>query len=144
MKRASEVTLVLICTGIARPTWVVRTHGGCLLWLDAFNKKTGCGVIKRNGKTHNAHKYLYELARGKVPHGLELDHTCMTRRCVNVDHMEPVTGLVNTQRYWAARTTCRRGHEISKENTRVESAGFRRCLICARNASEAARKRRRA
>lgn len=62
-----------------------------------------------------AHRVAWEWLRGPIPEGLQLDHLCRNRRCVNPDHLEPVTAAVNTQRAKAVaprRTHCRYGHEI--------------------------------
>jgi hypothetical protein len=47
-----------------------------------------------------AHRYAYEQVVGPIPEGLEIDHLCRNRRCVNPDHLEPVTRSVNQQRSW--------------------------------------------
>lgn len=45
-----------------------------------------------------AHRVVYESLVGPIPAGLELDHTCRVRRCVNPDHLEPVTHAENQRR----------------------------------------------
>ena len=46
-----------------------------------------------------AHRYAYALAHGDLPaRGLEIDHLCRTKSCVNPDHLEAVTHQVNVQR----------------------------------------------
>jgi hypothetical protein len=42
-----------------------------------------------------AHRFAYELAKGPVPDGFDVHHTCLTRRCVNPDHLESVTRAEN-------------------------------------------------
>ena len=49
-----------------------------------------------------AHKVAHLLWNGEVPEGLEIDHTCFDRLCVNPDHLEAVTGEVNRARARAA------------------------------------------
>jgi hypothetical protein len=34
-----------------------------------------------------AHRLAYELARGPIPSGYEVDHRCRVRCCVNPDHL---------------------------------------------------------
>lgn len=52
-----------------------------------------------------AHVFNWELTNGPVPSGLELDHLCRVPRCVNPDHLEPVTCAENQQRGNAAKLT---------------------------------------
>jgi hypothetical protein len=45
-----------------------------------------------------AHRYAYEWLIGPIPIGLDLDHLCRTRECVNPNHLEPVTRKENIRR----------------------------------------------
>lgn len=49
-------------------------------------------------RTRIVHRIAYELLVGPIPKGLVLDHLCRTRRCVNPDHLEPVTIAENVRR----------------------------------------------
>ena len=103
----------------------------CIEWhlqLDAC----GYGRIRRNGKSLAAHRWAYEQAKGPIPEGLEIDHLCRNRACVNPDHLEAVTHAENNRRAAAARTTCRQGHEWTPENTYVWN-GTRFCRACNRD-----------
>jgi hypothetical protein len=50
-----------------------------------------------------AHRLSYEWLVGPVPEGMELDHLCRVRHCVNPSHLEVVTHSVNVIRGNEAR-----------------------------------------
>lgn len=62
--------------------------------------ETGCWVFagKLNPKGYGPHRRVYVQKRGPVPPGLELDHTCRNRACINPDHLEPVSHAENVRR----------------------------------------------
>jgi len=70
---------------------------GCWVWVAALNHK-GYGLMSWQGRTRPAHRVSYELLRGPLVEGLEIDHLCRNRACVNPDHLEQVTSQVNTLR----------------------------------------------
>jgi len=74
-----------------------KFKGECWLWPYSVNKD-GYGHISKDGKLIDAHKYLYELLKGKVPYKSELDHLCRNRGCVNPEHLEPVSHAENCRR----------------------------------------------
>ncbi len=118
---------------------------GCWVWtryLDA----SGYGRLRVDGRKTLAHRAAFELLRGPIPEGLQIDHLCRRRACVNPDHLEPVSLQENVARglsgaAQAARTECPQGHPYTPENTIQHSSGFRRCRIC-HNAQGRARRAR--
>lgn len=50
-----------------------------------------------------AHCFSYELHKGPIPAGYEVDHLCLIGRCVNPDHLEAVTPAENKRRAAAVR-----------------------------------------
>lgn len=59
----------------------------------------GYGQCRGNdGNRILAHRLAYEMLRAEIPQGLDLDHLCHNRACVNPWHLEPVTASANTQR----------------------------------------------
>jgi len=98
----------------------------------------------------SAHIVSWEMARGPVPEGLEIDHLCRNRSCVNPDHMEAVTHRVNSLRSdnpmarWARRTHCGKGHPLSGDNLMLRSDGGRRCRTCKRASGRAHMRNKRA
>lgn len=91
---------------------------GCWLWTACLDG-AGYGRFgrkKRNGPSVLAHRVAYEALRGEIPDGLQIDHLCRVRCCVNPWHLEPVTIRENQLRGTgvsaknAAKTHCLRGH----------------------------------
>lgn len=108
---------------------------GCWIWI-GYVDRDGYGHIDRT----TAHGYTYRHIRGPIQDGLELDHKCEVRCCVNPDHLEVVTRKENTQRsydrgrhFQAKMTHCSRGHPFEGENLYVNpNNGKRICRTCMR------------
>lgn len=108
---------------------------GCWVWLASCGSH-GYGQIGSHSTVMLAHKFAYESEVGTVPIGLQLDHLCRNRKCVNPAHLEPVTQQENIRRgqsgaYLAARTHCPRGHEYAGDNLYIRPDGRgRECRAC--------------
>lgn len=75
----------------------------CHIWCGTKNER-GYGLAKWAGSdAHLAHRITWEIQNGPVPEGLELDHLCRQRDCVNPDHLEAVTHSENMKRGAFAR-----------------------------------------
>jgi hypothetical protein len=112
--------------------------GPCWLWKGHVGPN-GYGYA---GKGKLAHRVVYEALVGPIPDGLDLDHLCRVRACVNPAHLEPVTRAENLWRGALARlTACPRGHPYD----RIDHDQHRRsCSICKRAKDQRWRARRRA
>lgn len=125
--------------------WAKTTSGagGCWIWTGA-DDGYGYGSLsvgsRANGtkRAVRAYRYAYERIVGSVPEGLQLDHLCRVRRCVNPAHLEPVTRRVNLLRGMtitranAEKTHCPRQHPYDSANTYVTKRGTRACRACSR------------
>jgi hypothetical protein len=118
----------------------VVVKSGCWEWQAALDAN-GYGKIWDGKAVRLAHRVVYEMEVGPIPEGLDIDHLCRVTRCVNPEHLEPVTRSENLRRgevggYWGRQTECRRGHEYTEENTRIinrkDGTQERVCKECAR------------
>ncbi len=114
----------------------VRTADGCLLWLGAANTK-GYGSIRDNGSNGaslSVHRVAYENAHGAIPSGMEIDHKCFRRNCVEPSHLEAVTHLENVRRgkhnQHHNKPVCKWGHKFTAETTLIDRRGYRACRPC--------------
>ncbi len=110
---------------------------GCWIWTAARSKGYGA-FQERTRTTMYAHRLVVQYAMGGLIDGLEIDHLCRVRACVNPDHLEQVTAAVNTLRGYGAaannarKTHCRNGHPLGGTNVYPHDIGnSRTCRICA-------------
>lgn len=76
---------------------VAELPDGCWLWTGSCDR-VGYGMFGAAKRHFRAHRYSYELLIGDIPVGLEMDHLCRMRECVNPFHVEPVTMQENRRR----------------------------------------------
>lgn len=70
----------------------IEVQGGCWIWT-ASTTRNGYPQFN-DGKTMvRAARWIYERLVGPIPAKHELHHpeTCISKLCVNPDHLEPVT-----------------------------------------------------
>ena len=107
-----------------------------------------CGAVSHNGYgycsiymygTTRPNRFAYELLVGIIPEGLDLDHLCKNRLCVNPKHLEPVTrreNLCRSNNFIAdniKKTQCPKGHDYDG----INSQGRRICKECQRASTRA-------
>lgn len=111
-----------------------KLEDGCIIWKGTTATAGGYGKFSVNGKMVFAHRWAYERFVEKIPTGLEIDHLCRNRKCVNPQHLQPVTHLENMRR--APHTnipgrpkqdSCQRGHLYTPENEKWNKGRTSRC-----------------
>lgn len=111
---------------------------GCWVWTRCLTTSGyghfyvgGVGVVPG---VSMAHRVTYMAFVGEIPEGLELDHLCRNRSCVNPAHLEPVTHAENVRRGALTKVVCHRGHEMAGDNIGYRRTGspgiYRYCRAC--------------
>lgn len=114
----------------------------CWLWTGAVGSH-GYGNFRAGAGYVRAHRYAYELIRGRIPEAgstrMVLDHRCRNTLCVNPRHLDPVTDRINIHRGVGAsainvtKTHCPKGHAYDYVR-RTRSGVGRDCKACKREA----------
>jgi len=120
--------------------------GPCWIWTGYISPEGYASTRSRRG--------LYEKLVGPIPVGLDLDHLCRVRACVNPSHLEPVSRRENVMRSTsfaaanAKKTHCDKGHPLKGDNLivgttkrRGKIVERRRCKTCNRLEGAAFRQR---
>jgi hypothetical protein len=108
-------------------------NSGCWEW-QAGIMNAGYGLFSMRKRRPLAHRAALEFWAPDWPiEGLQVDHLCRNKICVNPWHLEPVTQAENLRRQGLAVTHCPRGHAYTPENTyrSPQQPNCRRCRTCA-------------
>lgn len=116
---------------------VERRPDGCWQW-NGGRSVNGYGActdyLAPPTRTTYAHRLAWRILRGEIPDGLQIDHLCRNKLCVNPEHLEPVTQAENLRRR-TVKTACNHGHELTPENVYRTRTGTRSCRACRRDAA---------
>jgi hypothetical protein len=111
----------------------VEATGFCWNWTGRLAFGYGKFDVGPPWRMVMAHRWCYEHLVGSIPDGFHLDHLCRNTRCVNPDHLEPVTPGENSRRArWALRRVCRNGHDVTDPTNLYHYGGRDICAACAR------------
>lgn len=69
----------------------------CWNWTGALSK--GHGRFATDNGRALAHRFAYQIGVGPIPDGMQLDHMCHNKACVNVEHLRLVTTKENTENF---------------------------------------------
>ena len=119
------------------------TSTRCWKWR-GYLMPNGYGQFGADGVAVLAHRWAYEHWMGEVPQGLDLDHLCRNRWCVNPAHLEPVTRRENLRRgiRKTGQESCKNGHPLAGDNLKPTKDGRRQCRACQQAANRRYKLRR--
>lgn len=117
--------------------YIVDPDTGCWMWQAAINSD-GYGHMGVGKRIASAYKVAYELTFGPVPTGLELDHLCKRKSCVNPYHLEAVTHKENCLRQAKSyrKGVCGNGHILADVGFYLTGRGYQ-CAACCKDYQKA-------
>ena len=114
------------------------TESGCWIWMGATNgnsRKFSYGQMHDGERTRLAHRLAVELFDRPVPGDMMVCHRCDVTLCVNPAHLfvgSRSDNMLDASKKWRTRQRfCKRGHEMTEENTYTRASdGMRNCVTC--------------
>lgn len=112
----------------------------CWLWTGHIGTD-GYGRVTIKRRNLRAHRVAYAISKGQIPAGWVIDHRCREPKCINPDHLDPVTQQVNVARgigvtAEASRNwlmgLCGNGHNLSEVGVHKQGKAWT-CAQCGRD-----------
>lgn len=96
---------------------------GCWVWTSSLDH-SGYGLFWYEGKSTRAHRLVYEWMVGQIPEGLQINHLCNNRKCVNPAHLEIVT-IQENNAYMVAQDRQAKGEDNHSKLTEEQVMAIR-------------------
>lgn len=108
--KGSDLSSPLIRSGSLSDRFWVRVDKSleCWTWRTGLTAQ-GYGQIREQGRSYLAHRLSYEWHYGAIPDGMQVDHICRSRSCVNPDHLRLATDGLNKQNLGGERGNSKSG-----------------------------------
>jgi hypothetical protein len=104
-------------------------ENGCHEWTGSCVKSLaghGYGQCWFDNRRWFTHRFFWEQANGPVPDGLEIDHKCRNKLCVNVEHLRVATHKENMNN----RDVCEKSHCKCGGELTIMPSGGKICKLC--------------
>lgn len=89
--------------------WSKVTKTGTCWWWDGSKERSDYGHFSMNSQDYIAHRIAYQFAVGSIPEGMQIDHTCHNRACVNPEHLRLATNKQNQENHLGAQSNSSSG-----------------------------------
>jgi hypothetical protein len=116
----------------------MTTTTPCILWRGTLDW-TGYGRVSAgNDRGKLAHRVALEQKLGRpIAPGLQCNHTCDVKACINPDHLyegtqkQNIADSIARHRHFSAnKTHCPHGHPYAGDNLYTAPTGARQCRTC--------------
>lgn len=86
---------------------IPEPNSGCWLWIGAKHSG-GYGAVRLNGTAMASSRATWIIFNGEIPKGMQINHKCNVRLCVNPDHLYVGTAKQNLEDISRDIETCKK------------------------------------